>query len=116
MLRISREDAKALGLETKSKSKYNAQKRIVDGMKFASIREANYYQKLRMLWDMKKISYFLMQVPFCLPGGVKHFLDFMIVNKDGTIEYVEVKGRDLPMGKAKRKMVEDIYKIIIRVV
>ena len=96
-------------------NKFSNQITVVDGIKFRSKKEATYYQKLRMLWDMKKISYFLMQVPFCLPGGVKHFLDFMIVNKDGTIEYVEVKGRDLPMGKAKRKMVEDIYKITIRV-
>lgn len=96
--------------------KYKAKPIETDGIKFASKKEAAYYQKLRLLWDMKEINYFLMQVPFRLPGAVKHFIDFMIVNKDGSIEYVEVKGYDLPMGKMKRKMVEDIYKITIRVV
>ena len=114
-LRITKELAQSLGIETK-KSKYNAEKRTVDNIKFASKKEAAYYQKLVMLQKMKKIRYFLMQIPFRLQGGTKHLVDFMIVKLDGTLDYVEVKGRDLAMGKMKRKMTEDMYNIRIRVV
>jgi hypothetical protein len=57
-----------------------------------------------------------MQVPFRLAGGYTHRLDFMLIKTDGSIEYVEVKGKDLPMGKMKRKMVESEYEIRIEVV
>lgn len=62
------------------------------------------------------VLFFLRQVPFELPGGVKHFIDFEVFFADGTVEFVEVKGLDTPMGKAKRKMVEDLYPIKITVV
>ena len=47
---------------------------------------------------------------------VRHYVDFMVCLPDDTFRYLEVKGRDLPMGKLKRKQVEDIYKIQIELV
>ena len=61
------------------------------------------------------VIFCLRQIPFDLPGGVRHFVDFQIFFSDGTVESVDTKGVDTPMGKAKRKMVEDIYPIKIRI-
>jgi hypothetical protein len=51
-----------------------------------------------------------------LPGGVRHFIDYVLFHVDDTVEFVEIKGRDLPIGKMKRKQVEDLYNIDITVI
>lgn len=112
MVRITREQAQELGLETK-RSKYNAQKRTVDGMKFASIKEANYYQKLMMMKQTGEILFFLRQIPFHLPGNVKYVLDFMEFWKDGRIRYVDVKGHKTKEYIRNKKLVEALYPITI---
>ena len=40
----------------------------------------------------------------------------MAIRSDGGIEYIEVKGRDLELGKMKRRQCEEIYGIHIEVV
>ena len=103
--------------ETKPKpSKYHAVMEECQGIKFQSKKEARVYRELCCRIKAGEIKFFLMQVPFRLAGGYKHLLDFLIVKTDGSIEYLEAKGRDLPMGKMKRKMVEAEYKIKIIVV
>lgn len=87
-----------------------------DGIKFSSKKEARYYQELRARQHIGEVKFFLTQVPFRLPGGVKHFLDFVEFWTDGSTRFVEVKGRDLPMGKLKRHQVEELYGIKIVVV
>ena len=87
-----------------------------DGIKFSSKKEARYYQELRARQHIGKVKFFLMQVPFRLPGAAKHLLDFVEFWTDGSVHFVEVKGRDLPMGKLKRHQVEEIYGIKIVVV
>ena len=115
---MSEEQLRAIGrLSTKTKrDKYNrspVQERTVDGIIFDSKKEMNYYLKLKIDPDIK---FFLRQVPFDIPGGYKHRVDFMAVMKDGSIRWIEVKGMDLPQGKMKRKQVESIYNITIEVV
>ncbi len=97
-------------------SKYHAVMEECQGIKFQSKKEAAFYRQVCCRVHAGEIRFFLMQVPFRLSGGYKHLLDFMLIKTDGSIEYVEVKGRDLPMGKMKRKMVEAEYKIRIEVV
>jgi len=97
-------------------NKFHAQQTEADGIKFHSKKEARYFRELQARQHMGEIKFFLMQVPFRLPGNVKHYLDFMAVRPDGQIEYIEAKGRDLPMGKLKRKQVEELYGIKIVVV
>ena len=97
-------------------SKYRSIMEECQGIKFQSKKEAAFYRELCCRVHAGEIKFFLMQVPFRLAGGYTHRLDFMLIKTDGSIEYVEVKGRDLPMGKMKRKMVEAEYKIVISVV
>lgn len=93
-----------------------------EGIKFHSKKEARVFRELQARQHMKDIKFFLMQVPFLLPGvaengkRTRHYLDFMAVRSDGQIEYIEVKGRDLPMGKLKRRQTEELYGIKIQVV
>ena len=56
------------------------------------------------------------QIRFKLPAGYAHFVDFKLTWSNGTVTYQEVKGRDLPLGRMKRRMVEWIYGIEIEVI
>ncbi|MFA5379916.1 MAG: DUF1064 domain-containing protein, partial [Dehalococcoidia bacterium] len=98
------------------KSKFGAILTTCDNIKFQSKKEAAYYRELKIRMAVGEVKFFLMQVPFLLSAGHKHLLDFMVIKTDGSIEYVEVKGRDLPMGKMKRRMVEEEYGICITIV
>lgn len=97
-------------------SKYHAVLTECDGIKFQSKKEARIYRELCCRRHAGEVKFFLTQVPFRLRAGYKHLLDFMVIRADGRIEYIEAKGRDLPMGRMKRKMVEDEYGINIVVI
>jgi len=97
------------------KHKYHAIPQKIDNIRFSSKKEAEYYGKLKILQQNGDILFFLRQVGFDLPGKVRHFIDFQVFWADGNVEFIEVKGRDLPMGKLKRKQVEALYPITIEV-
>lgn len=86
--------------------KYNAKPQTVDGKRFPSKMEAKYYEKLK---TDKECLFFLRQVPIDLPGGVKYVIDFQEFRTDGSVVFVDVKGKDTPLSLAKRKIVEDLY-------
>ena len=103
----------------KPKSKYGATRTKRKELTFHSKREAAYYDKLLHDQEAGIISFFLMQVPFRLPGNKKYLLDFMTIytNPRGvsTIRYIDVKGFMTPMSKLKIDQVEEIYKITIEI-
>ncbi len=96
--------------------KFHAKPTEVNGHRYASKKEAQYAQELELRKRAGEVFFWLEQVPFRLPGGVVHRVDFMEFWADGTMHCVEVKGLDTPMGKLKRKMVEAEYPITIEVV
>ena len=70
-----------------------------------------------MLKDMEKkkeILFFLREVGLDLPGGSRHCVDYQVFTHEHVI-FIEAKGRDLAMGKLKRKQSEEIYNIEIHV-
>jgi hypothetical protein len=97
------------------RSKFRAVPCSRDGIHFASQKERSYYDDLKIRVQTGEILFFTRQTGFDLPGKVRHFLDFVEYWADGTVHFVEVKGRDLPMGKLKRKQVEAMYPITIEV-
>ncbi len=108
-------------LLTRSNSKYKAKKTIVQGIRFASQKEAHYFEKLKQQEAFGEIARFHRQVLFDLPGGIRHYIDFMIIHhpsmhRDDVIEYVEVKGYDTPISKLKRKQAENLYGVKIKIV
>jgi len=97
----------------KPKHKFAAKRVELDGIKFASKKEAKYYQELLLRQKAGEIIFFLRQVPFYLPGGVKYVCDFVEFCSDETVHFVDTKGFKTPTYKAKKKMVEVLYPIII---
>ncbi len=96
--------------------KFHAVATTVDDIKFASKREARYFNELKLRKLAGEVIFFLRQVPFHLPGGSRHVIDFAEFRADGTVAFVEIKGFDTPSGKMKRKIVEALFPIKIEVI
>jgi hypothetical protein len=93
--------------------KFSAKPTETDGIKFSSKKEAAYYQRLKLMKQSGAILFFLRQVPFHLPGGVRYVVDFVEFWAGGDVRFVDVKGFKTPEYKAKKKMVEEVYKPVI---
>lgn len=104
---------KLLAGKPKKKNKYNAKITEVDGIKFHSRLEANYYSDLKLRQRAGDILHFHRQVIFDLPGSTRYLCDFMIIYPDNRIEYVDTKGRDTSESRLKRRQVLDLYNIDI---
>ena len=96
--------------------KFKAKQTIRDGIKFPSKLEALYYDHLNLLIKAGEVVFFLRQVPFYLPGGVKYVVDYQVFYTDGTVAFIDVKGLETRAFIDKKKMVESIYPIEIVVV
>lgn len=94
--------------------KFHAKPTETDGIKFASKKEAAYYQQLKIRQKAGDVVFFLRQAPFHLPGGVKYVVDFIVFLADGTVEFLDVKGHKTESYKAKKRMVEAMYPITIK--
>lgn len=113
---VTKSDIKSLKLKQNSfKHKFGAVRCERDNIKFPSKLERAVYDELVRLRKKGDIIFFLRQIPFDLPGGYKHFVDFLIFVEQNCY-FIEVKGRDLSLGKLKREQVEDIYNLTIHVV
>lgn len=93
--------------------KFGARKVERDGIKFDSKKEARRYDELKLLVRAGKVLFFLRQVPFDLPGGIKYRIDFLIFWADGTVTFEDVKGFRTKDFIMKKKMVEDLYPVEI---
>lgn len=91
--------------------KFNAVRTEVDSVSFHSKKEAKRYSELLLAKQSGDCLFFLRQVPFHLPGGVRYVVDFAIFWKDGTVTFEDVKGFKTPDYIAKKKMVEATYPI-----
>lgn len=93
--------------------KFSAIPTETDGIKFDSRKEAKYYQQLKLRLRAGDVLFFLRQVPFHLPGGVRYVVDFAVFLTDGSVEFVDVKGAKTESYNAKKRMVEATYPITI---
>lgn len=108
----------------KRTSKYNAKKTEVDGIKFDSKAEADFYGYLKYLKKSKMISSVERQKRIViLPSyeiegrkvrAVHYIADFVITYIDGEVEYVDVKGYETDIFKLKKKMFESMYGTSLR--
>ena len=109
----------------KKQNKYNNKKVFVDGIKFDSKKEANYYVSLKLLEKAKKITEVKLQVPFVLledyvlngkkHKGIKYIADFCYIDVE-TGKYVveDTKGFRTKEYQIKKKLFESKYKIEIK--
>ena len=104
-------------------SKYRAKKEVVDGITFASRKEAKRYRELKLLLAAGEIHNLRMQVPYELiphqkiDGKVvelacKYYADFVYEYK-GSLVVEDVKGVKTPAYTIKRKLM--LYKYGIRI-
>lgn len=96
-------------------SKYGAKAVVIDGIRFHSTAEGDFYSYLRGLWSMGLIRYFIRQPTFDLPGGVTYKADFLVVGASKTY-VIDVKGMVLKEFLRTKKMVEALYPVYIEVV
>lgn len=113
---INAEDLKTLRNRKAQRHKFGAVSCEIDGKKFPSRLERRYYEQLLLRQKAGEVVFFLRQVPFDLPGSVKYVCDFQVFLEDGTVEFIDTKGRDTALSIAKRKIVEDLYPIEIKIV
>lgn len=96
-----------------SRSKYNATPTMIDGIRFASKKEADFYNVLKVYKRAGDVCFFLRQVPFDCGGGVRYVLDFMVFYKTGEVKFIDVKGMRTRTYINKKKQVEVSYDINI---
>lgn len=104
-------------LKEKSKiGKYKSQYTYIDDICFPSKAQANFYLHLKDLQKYAIIKFFLCETPIHLPGGVKYVCDFLVFNQDNTYDFIDVKGYETQLFKTKKKIVESIYPIEIKII
>lgn len=92
------------------KNKYHNRKVVIDGITFASGKEAKRYGELKILEKAGFISEMRMQVPFELiprqgkEGAVKYIADFTYLDKDGNLHVEDTKGFRTKEYIIKRKL------------
>ncbi len=96
--------------------KFNAKAVVVDGFRFDSKREAEYYRQLKILQQSGEVLFFLRQVPIHLPGNTRYVIDFQVFYTNGIVEFIDVKGVETEMFKLKKRQVEDLYPFEIKIV
>jgi hypothetical protein len=94
------------------RSKYGAVKTVADGIEFHSAAEARRYGELKLLERAKHIRQLELQPVYSIDIGGRHIcrviLDFRYW--EGTERFTEdVKGKDNPLSRLKRKLVEAAY-------
>lgn len=100
-------------------SKYKNKKVVVDGVKFDSKHEGEYYLYLKRLKEEGKIKDFGLQYKFELQPSFKKYgkthraitytVDFAIYHNNGDVEYVDVKGMETQQGIMRKKMFDYLF-------
>lgn len=95
--------------------KYRNKIVFIDGQRFHSKLEAQHYEQLKLARAGGLIRTFLRQVPFLLGGGVRHIVDWMVIDNEGRARFFESKGYDQKTGRMKRKLVHAQYGVEIKI-
>lgn len=117
---LNKRGHKNILLPEKKPNKYRAQKVTIDGHVFDSIKEAQFYQDLKLRLQAGEIVAFELQPTFILQEGfvnkdgkkrrpITYTADFKIVYPNGEIEIVDVKGYKTKVFMLKRKLFEYKY-------
>lgn len=99
-----------------NRTKYKAEKAVVDGITFDSKDESRYYEHLKDLKAKGEILNFELQPKFVIIPKFKYkgktereatyTLDFTVYNLDGTETYIDVKGYSSQQGELKFKLLK----------
>lgn len=105
----------------RKRSKYGNKRCECDGYTFDSQKEYLHYLALRTQGVRALVVHPRFPITISNQHGLTTkvcsvVLDFQYVDDDGRLRYIDVKGKDLPMSKLKRKMVEFQYGIKVELV
>ena len=101
-------------IKKKGGNKFNAKKTLLDGKKFDSQSEGDFYAELKLQEQAGLIKSFDTQIkeelyaygqPIC-----NYYVDFLVYHNDGTKEFIEHKGQQTPDWWLKWKMLSAKYK------
>ena len=94
-------------------NKYRNIKTMYNGVLYDSMREASYAQELDLRVRAKDIITWSGQPKFpIVVNGQKictYIADFEVINKDGSVDYIDVKGVSTAVFKLKWKLVKALY-------
>jgi hypothetical protein len=102
-------------MQLPSYNKYSNTKTTIDGITFASKKEAGRYSELKLLEKAGEITHLKLQMPFILNEGfidfsgqkqrpITYVADFVYLDKEGKIHAEDCKGFKTPEYKVKKKM------------
>jgi len=104
------------GNQVRKKKKYHNKSKVytssIHGTRtFDSVKEANYCEELDWRLKAREIKHYDLQWKIELRGlqdkrVCNYYCDFRVILPDGTVEYHEVKGMELPLWQLKWKMTE----------
>lgn len=108
----------------RKRSKYYSKKVIIDGIKFDSKKEGEYYQKLKILEkkglikDLELQKEYLLQDKFVINGKTRRKItyraDFSYVStEDDRLHVIDVKGFRTELYRVKKKLFEYKYGVEI---
>lgn len=92
--------------------KYRNEPIEIDGMRFDSKKEGNYYCQLKLLRMAGEVEWFTRQVPFWLPGNIKLVVDFLVRFSDGRVELHDSKSKITAANRVyinKKKQLKALY-------
>ena len=99
------------------RNKYGNKKQVINGRKFASIKEANRFKTLSLLQSAGEISLLQFQVPYRLEidGKLicKYIADFVYYDNKGAMIVEDTKGFRTPEYKLKAKLMKAIHGVEI---
>ena len=106
--------------KSKRRHKYGAIATTVDGIRFASKKEAQRYSFLKSLERADRLRNLELQPKFpCVVNGKKiytYIADFKYTDEDGNEVIEDVKGVETAIFRLKKKLVESLYPVEIKVV
>ena len=97
--------------------KYGNRRVEIDGMKFDSQKEADYYFAVLLpSWKAGAYKLLARQVPFDLPGGIRYIADFVTVSRDGEVMVLDTKSEPTRMNRTyinKKKQMRAMWHLEI---
>jgi len=103
-------------------NKYHNKKITIDGILFDSMREGNYYTKLKLMqnagliWNLELQKKYILQASFTFNGKkireISYYADFVYEDKDG-LHVIDTKGYRTDTYKLKKKLFIKKYGIDI---
>ena len=98
------------------RQKYGNKPVTADGIRFPSLLERDRYEQLKLLWLAGEVRWFVRQVSFDLPGGVRYVSDFVVIWANNPVTVEDAKGVLKQETRNKLKQVREKYGITVDLV